>query len=80
MLVGITAANDIPILSSVGHPCAINPEPRLRRHAKDVGWPVREFRGKRRLAKRGVKTASAAGLVWFLTQVARSVRRSIAKR
>lgn len=74
------SANDIPILSSVGHPCAINPEPRLRRHAKDVGWPVREFRGKRRLAKRGVKTASAAGLVWFLTQVARSVRRSIAKR
>lgn len=68
------SANDIPLLSTVGHPCAINPEPRLRRHAKDVGWPMREFRGKRRIAKRGLKTASWAGLAWMGGLVVRALR------
>ncbi len=72
--------NDIPILSSVGHPCAINPESHLRRHAKDVGWPIREFRGKRRFAKKGVKTAGAAGAAWAVAQVFRSLRRAISGR
>ena len=28
--------NDIPMLSLVGHPCAINPDAKLRRHARDL--------------------------------------------
>src|SRR5690606_12601051 len=32
--------HDVPILSTVGHPVAINPDRRLRRHAQRVGWPV----------------------------------------
>jgi HAD superfamily hydrolase (TIGR01490 family) len=35
--------NDVPILSLVAHPVAINPDRRLRRHAAAVGWPVRDF-------------------------------------
>ncbi|NTW42755.1 MAG: HAD family hydrolase, partial [Cellulomonadaceae bacterium] len=46
------STNDVPILSSVGHPFAINPDARLRKHAAAVGWPVREFRGRRRVAAR----------------------------
>ncbi len=74
------SANDIPILSSVGNPCGINPEPRLRRHARHAGWPIREFRGKRRMAKRGLKTASWAGAAWILSLIARSVKRAITAR
>ncbi len=35
------SANDVPLLSEVGFPCAINPDTRLRRHAAVVGWPMR---------------------------------------
>jgi len=69
--------NDLPILSTVGHPCAINPDARLRRHALAVGWPIRAFRGRRRAAKRGIKTASWAGLAWAAGLVLRSIRRSL---
>ena len=76
--------NDVPLLSSVGHPCAINPEPRLRLHAADVGWPARDFRRRRRNVGRGVRTsvrgASWAGAVWALAAVVRAVRRRIAGR
>ncbi|MGP7959623.1 HAD family hydrolase [Sanguibacter sp. A247] len=74
------SANDIPLLSSVGYPCAINPEPRLRRLASERGWPMREFRGKRRLAKRSLKTASWAGAAWVLGLIARSATRSFRSR
>jgi len=69
------STNDVPILSVVGHPCAINPDSRLRRYAASVGWPIREFRGRRRAARRGANTAAAAGLLWVLTLVWRSLRR-----
>src|SRR5919202_1138090 len=32
------SANDIPLLSLVGNPCAINPDTGLRRYAKARGW------------------------------------------
>ncbi|MBC7298855.1 MAG: HAD-IB family hydrolase, partial [Demequina sp.] len=38
--------NDAPMLGAVGHGCAINPDSRLRRHAKRHGWPVQDFRGR----------------------------------
>lgn len=71
------SVNDVPVLSTVGHPCAINPDPRLRRHAQAAGWPIQEFRGRRRAAKRGIKTASWAGLVWAVGLVLRSIQRSL---
>jgi len=72
--------NDIPILSTVGRPCAINPEARLRRYAAEVGWPVREFRGRRRTARRGINAASLAGAAWAAGLVIRAVRRSLRAR
>lgn len=35
--------HDVAALSLVGHPVAINPDRRLRRHATRVGWPVHDF-------------------------------------
>ncbi|GAC67611.1 hypothetical protein GS4_08_01960 [Gordonia soli NBRC 108243] len=34
---------DLPMLSAVGHPVAVNPDRQLRRHAGDHGWPVLSF-------------------------------------
>ncbi|WP_069386331.1 HAD family hydrolase [Cellulosimicrobium cellulans] len=73
--------NDVAMMDEVGYPCAINPDARLRRHAQDVGWPIREFRGRRRRVTRsGVRTASWAGAVWAGALVLRSVRRAVDRR
>lgn len=73
------SVNDIPLLQTVGSACAINPEPRLRLHASDVGWPVRDFRRRRRDVGRGLRTgvrsAGWAGAVWTAATVVRSLRR-----
>jgi HAD superfamily hydrolase (TIGR01490 family) len=71
------STNDVPILSEVGFPCAINPDGRLRRHAREVGWPIREFRGRRRAARRGANAASLAGLAWVAGLVFRAIRRAV---
>jgi HAD superfamily hydrolase (TIGR01490 family) len=72
------STNDVAILSAVGHPCAINPDARLRRHARTAGWPVREFRGRRRAATRhGLRGASWAGAAWAVGLALRSVRRAL---
>ncbi|ACQ81502.1 HAD-superfamily subfamily IB hydrolase, TIGR01490 [Beutenbergia cavernae DSM 12333] len=69
--------NDVPMLSIVGHPCAINPDPRLRLHCAGTGWPVRDFRRRRRSVKRGVTTASWAGAAWAAAVVARAIHRRL---
>jgi HAD superfamily hydrolase (TIGR01490 family) len=45
--------NDLPLLELVGHPCAVNPDRRLRRHAKAAGWRIHDFRSARRIARAG---------------------------
>jgi HAD superfamily hydrolase (TIGR01490 family) len=55
------SANDIPLLSLVGHPCAINPDAKLRAHARDHGWRVRDYRTGRKAVRIGVPTAAAVG-------------------
>jgi HAD superfamily hydrolase (TIGR01490 family) len=35
--------SDLPLLERVGHPVAVNPDPRLRRLALRRGWPVETF-------------------------------------
>lgn len=58
------SANDVPMLSAVGFPVAINPDGELRSHAKSQEWPIRDYRirGKESVRK-GVPAAAAAGLV-----------------
>ncbi len=42
--------NDLPLLSSVGHPVAVNPDKILARHAEAAGWEILKFK-KRDLRK-----------------------------
>lgn len=58
--------NDIPLLTIVGHPVAINPDRKLRHHARDNNWPIYDFRSGRRAATLGLKAATGAGAVYGL--------------
>ena len=52
--------NDLPLLSLVGHPCAINPDPRLLAHAEEQDWQIRDYRTGRRAAEVGAAGRGAA--------------------
>lgn len=56
--------NDLPLLESVGHPHAVNPELELRRVARARGWPVHELRTKRRALLIGVPSALGAAALF----------------
>ena len=55
------SANDLPMLSMVGHPFAINPDARLRAHAKAHGWRVYDYRTGRKAARAGLVAGGVAG-------------------
>lgn len=55
------SSNDIPMLSLVGQPVAINPDAKLRRHAKAMGWHVYDYRTGRKAARIGVPSAIVVG-------------------
>ncbi|MDQ1683557.1 MAG: hypothetical protein QOC82_294 [Frankiaceae bacterium] len=57
------SANDVPMLSLVGRAVAVNPDPQLRRIARENGWEIRDFRTGRKAAKIGVPAAAGAGAV-----------------
>ena len=63
------SSTDLPMLRTVGHPVAVNPDRELRREAETQGWDIRNFRRPVRLRTRIVQTAAhpktrvAAGLV-----------------
>lgn len=67
--------NDLPMLSLVGHPCAINPDPKLRSHAKDQGWDVRDYRTGRKVALAGGRVAGSGVLAFAAWRAARALRR-----
>ena len=73
------SANDIPMLSLVGDPCAVNPDPKLRRHARDLGWRIQDYRTGRKAAIIGVPVvggvATAAGLAAVAVALERRRRR-----
>ncbi|WP_408897911.1 HAD family hydrolase [Nocardioides sp. R1-1] len=54
------SANDLPMLGLVGDPCAINPDARLRAHARAHGWRVHDYRTGRKAARIGLIAGSAA--------------------
>jgi len=55
------SANDIPMLTAVGHAVAVNPDAGLRAAAREHGWEVRDFRTGRKAAKLGVPAAAGTG-------------------
>lgn len=69
------SSNDVPMLSAVGNPTAINPDGKLRKVAREHGWPMKEFRKRRKSGRRGVVKASITGSVWVLLIVTRGTKR-----
>ncbi|MEU6539717.1 HAD-IB family hydrolase [Streptomyces sp. NPDC047000] len=67
--------NDIPMLSLVGHPYAINPDAKLRRHARDKDWRLRDYRTARKAAKVGIPAAAGVGAVAGGTAAAIAISR-----
>jgi HAD superfamily hydrolase (TIGR01490 family) len=61
------SSNDIPLLTLVGQPIAVNPDSKLRRHARAHGWRIHDYRTGRKAAKIGLRSAvvmgAAAGIV-----------------
>jgi HAD superfamily hydrolase (TIGR01490 family) len=48
--------NDIPLLSMVGHRVVVNPDSRLEKHARALGWPILELkRGSIKEARKRVQ-------------------------
>ncbi len=55
--------NDLPMLTLVGHPNAVNPDMALRAEARSRGWPVHDFRSGRRATMIALPVAAGAGAV-----------------
>ena len=69
--------NDLPMLSLVGDPCAINPDARLRDHARPRGWRVRDYRTGRKAARAGLVAAGLAGAATGSVAAAVAIRRRV---
>jgi HAD superfamily hydrolase (TIGR01490 family) len=69
------SANDVPMLSIVGDPVAVNPDAQLKRIARENGWTVRDFRTGRKAARVGVPAAAGMGAVAGGVAVGLAVRR-----
>ncbi len=69
--------NDVTMLSLVGDPCAINPDARLRQHAREHGWRIRDYRTGRKAARLGVFTAAVAGAAVGSVAAGAAVRRRL---
>ncbi|WP_460810125.1 HAD family hydrolase [Microlunatus endophyticus] len=69
--------NDLPMLSLVGHPCAVNPDKRLEHHAQELDWQIREFRTHRRAVRLGLLGTASAGAAAGALAAGLGVRRML---
>jgi HAD superfamily hydrolase (TIGR01490 family) len=67
--------NDLAMLSLVGDPCAVNPDARLRAHARQQGWRIRDYRTGRKAARAGLLAAAVAGAATGAVAAGAAVRR-----
>jgi len=67
--------NDLPMLSLVGHPCAVNPDGRLLAHAEQQDWQIQDYRSGRKAARFGLLGAGAAGATAGAVATGFAVRR-----
>ncbi len=72
--------NDLPMLSLVGHPNAVNPDPQLRALARERGWPIHDFRKGRRATIIAIPVAAGAGIIAGGLAAGIAVRRHRADR
>ncbi|WP_370249187.1 HAD family hydrolase [Nocardioides sp.] len=68
------SVNDLPMLGLVGDPCAINPDARLRAHARAQGWRIRDYRTGRKAARAGLVASTLAGAAGGAVAAALAVR------
>ncbi|WP_110207855.1 HAD family hydrolase [Nocardioides daejeonensis] len=71
------SSNDLPMLGLVGDPVAINPDKRLREHARAQGWRIRDYRTGRKAARTGLLMAAGAGAVAGAVAAAGTARRTL---
>jgi HAD superfamily hydrolase (TIGR01490 family) len=69
------SANDLPMLSLVGHPHAVNPDAGLRAVARERGWPVHDFRSGRRVTMVALPAAAGTGAIAGGIAAAVAIRR-----
>ena len=69
------SANDLPMLSLVGHAVAVNPDARLRREARLRGWEIRDFRTGRKAARIAIPAALGTGMVIGAAAATAAIRR-----
>lgn len=69
--------NDLPMLSLVGDPCVVNPDHRLREHARANGWRIRDYRTGRKAARAGLVTAAVAGAISGSVAAGVAIRRRL---
>ncbi len=69
--------NDLPMLSMVGDPCVINPDSKLRDHARANGWRIRDYRTGRKAARAGLFAAGVTGAVSGGVAAALAIRRKV---
>lgn len=70
------SSNDLPMLGLVGDPVAINPDAKLRAHAREMGWRVRDYRTGRKAARAGLLVAAVGGAAAGSVAAAAALRRS----
>jgi len=69
------SVNDVPMLTTVGNPVAVNPDTALRRTARERGWDIRDFRTGRKAARVAVPSTLAAGAVFGVISTFLAFRR-----
>jgi HAD superfamily hydrolase (TIGR01490 family) len=69
--------NDLPMLDLVGEAVVVNPDHRLREHARARGWRIRDYRTGRRAARAGLVAAGLGGAVGGAVVAGVTVRRRL---
>ncbi len=69
--------NDLTMLSLVGDPCAVNPDAKLRAHARKHGWRIRDYRTGRKAARAGAFSAAVAGAAVGSLAAGTAIRRRL---
>ncbi len=67
--------NDLPMLQLVGDACVINPDHKLREHAREAGWRIRDYRTGRKAARLGLFGAGVAGALAGTVAAGVAIRR-----
>lgn len=70
------SSNDLPMLSLVGHPCAVNPDAALRAHARTHGWRIIDYRTGRKVAKHSSRAIAAGAVAYAGYLTTRRIMRS----